>query len=76
MTDGSNVSLCKADEVIEAENLILVSAMVETATAYSEGKLDSLVPERQGRIIVTRGRLGEDCLSSHLGVSALLPCCI
>ena len=61
----------RADELMEAENLLLVSAMVDTAAAYLEGKLDSLVPERQGKIIVTKGRLGEDCLSSHLGVSAL-----
>ena len=60
-----------AEELIEAEKLLLVSAMVETATADDLDKLTSLVPEREGRLIVTRGRLGEECLSAHLGVSSL-----
>ena len=61
----------EAEELIEAERLLQVSGMVETATAYNDGKLDSLMPERQGMLIVTRGRLGEECLSAHLGVSTL-----
>ena len=60
-----------AEELIEAEQLLLVSAMVETATAYNQQKLTSLLPEREGMLIVTRGRLGEECLSAHLGVSSL-----
>ena len=60
-----------ADELIEAESLLLVSAMVETASAYHEEKLTSLVPEREGMLIVTKGRLGGECLSAHLGVAAL-----
>ena len=58
-------------EIIEAERLLLVSAMVDTATAYHDQKLDSLMPEKQGMLIVTKGRLGEECLSAHLGVSSL-----
>ena len=61
----------QADELAEAERLLLVSAMVDTAAAFYDQKLESLMPERDGMVIVTRGRLGEDCLSAHLGVSAL-----
>ena len=59
----------QADEL--AKVLLLVSAMVDTAAAFYDQKLESLMPERDGMVIVTRGRLGEDCLSAHLGVSAL-----
>ena len=45
--------------------------MVETVTAYDQEKLTSLVPEKEGMIIVTRGRLGGECLSAHLGVASL-----
>ena len=34
-----------AGELSDAENLLLVSVLVDTATAYLEGKLDSLVPK-------------------------------
>ena len=61
----------QANELAEAERLLLVSAMVDTAAAYHDQKLESLMPERDGMVIVTRGRLGEECLSAHLGVSAL-----
>ena len=61
----------QANELAEAERLLLVSAMVDTAAAYHDQKLESLMPERDGLVIVTRGRLGEECLSAHLGVSAL-----
>ena len=59
------------DELTKADRLILVSAMPSTATAYVDQKLDSLMPEKQGMVIVTKGRLGEECLSAHLGVTAL-----
>ena len=45
--------------------------MFETNEAYHNGKLDSLLPERIGCIVVTRGRLGEMGLSRVLGISAL-----
>ena len=36
-----------AEELNEAEKLLLVSAKIETVTAYEE-KLTSLVPEKEG----------------------------
>ena len=32
-------------ELSDAENLLLVSVLVDTATAYLEGKLDILIPK-------------------------------
>ena len=61
----------KSHELAEAESLILVSAMPLTAVAVDDKKLDHLMPKRQGRIIVTKGRLGSEALSAHLGVEAL-----
>ena len=60
-----------APELAEAERLMLVYSMVDTHAALEEGKLESLVPVKEGQIVVTRGRLGEECLQAHLGVSAL-----
>ena len=45
--------------------------MADTAAAEREGKLASLCPERQGAIIVSKGRIGEKSLSRLLGVSSL-----
>ena len=39
--------------------------------AFHKGKLASLLPERDGPLIVTRGRLGEKSLERLLGVAAL-----
>ena len=58
-------------ELLEAEKIIFASAMFETANAFHAGKLSSLLPERKGPLIVTRGRLGEAGLSRVLGVDAL-----
>ena len=58
-------------ELLDAEKLIFASAMFETANAYHSGKLSSLLPERKGPLIITRGRLGEAGLSGVLGVDAL-----
>ena len=60
-----------AEELEVAEKLLLLSAMHETALAEEEGKLSSLAPEREGHIIVSRGRVGERSLSRLLGVSSL-----
>ena len=60
-----------AEELGQAERMLLVSSMTDTATAFQDGKLLSLMPVKEGQVIVTRGRLGEDCLNAHLGVSAL-----
>ena len=62
---------CSREDLISAERLLLVSAMPETATAVFDKTLLSLAPEREGNIIVTRGRIGEKCLSRLLGVSCL-----
>ena len=56
---------------MDAEGIIYASAMFETNEAYHDGKLSSLLPTRQGSLIVTTGRLGEKGLSRILGVSAL-----
>lgn len=60
-----------AEELLYSEKLILAHGMLETAQAFLSGQLASLLPERQGPLIVTRGRLGEKSLERLLGVSAL-----
>ena len=60
-----------ASELQVAEKLVLLSAMPDTFTAFEEGKLDSLMPVKEGLIIVTTGRIGEQSLSRLLGVSSL-----
>lgn len=60
-----------AIELAGAEQLILQHAMFETAQAYSQGKLASLLPVRKGALIVTAGRLGEKSLERLLGVPYL-----
>jgi hypothetical protein len=60
-----------AEQLGQAERMLLVSSLAETATAFQDGKLVSLMPVKEGQVIVTRGKLGEDCLNAHLGVSAL-----
>ena len=56
-----------AEEIATAERLLLLSAMSETASAESEGKLVSLCPQRDGAIIVSCGRIGEKSLSKLIG---------
>ena len=60
-----------AEELIQAERRILAHGMTETFEAFHKHHLTSLLPERQGPLIVTRGRLGEKSLERLLGVSAL-----
>ena len=38
----------KPSELETAERLVLLSAMPDTYTAYKEGKLDSLIPKKEG----------------------------
>ena len=45
--------------------------MIYTATAMEEGRLTSLMPMRKGKLIVTRGRLGERSLNPIFGVTEL-----
>ena len=61
----------KPDELAYAERLILTHAMIDTANAFHEGRLTSLLPEKDGALIITRGRLGETGMQRILGVSAL-----
>ena len=58
-------------ELQRAEKLLLLHGMPNTKSALDSGKLDSLLPLREGRIIITRGRLGENSLERLLGVSSL-----
>ena len=60
-----------AIDLQKAEKMILVHAMIETAEAFEKGQLLSLMPFRSGKLIVTRGRLGEKSLEAILGVSEL-----
>ena len=59
------------EELKLASDLILVHGMIETNIALYEGTLDSLLPCRDGKMIVTRGRLGEKSIQSVLGVLSL-----
>ena len=60
-----------AKDISEAERLVLISAMSDTASAEEEGKLVSLSPKKDGCIIVTSGRIGEKNLSRLLGTPFL-----
>ena len=61
----------KKQELDTAERLLLLHGMVHTQDALAAGKLSSLLPTRDGKLIVTRGRLGEQSLVRLLGVSSL-----
>ena len=54
-----------AEELVQAERMLQVSAMPQTAAAFLAGKLVSLMPVKEGQIIVTRGRLGEVAAKSN-----------
>ena len=60
-----------AEDLKRAELLILVHGMIDTAEAFDKGQLSSLMPFKKGRLIVTRGRLGERSLEPILGVPDL-----
>ena len=51
--------------------MLLLFAMPKTVLPYKEVKLPSLCPEKDGYVVITRGRLGEKSLSRLLGVSQL-----
>ena len=61
----------KKHELDTAERLVLLHAMIFTQEAWTAGKLASLLPSRERRLIVTKGRLGEKSLERILGVAAL-----
>ena len=60
-----------AEDLKRVELLILVHGMIDTAEAFDKGQLSSLMPFKKGRLIVTRGRLGERSLEPILGVPDL-----
>ena len=60
-----------ADDLKAAEKLLLLTAMPATYSAFADGKLLSLNPEKLGSLVVTRGRFGEKSLSRLLGVPYL-----
>ena len=59
------------EEIEHARDLLLIHAMLATVEAFNQGKLASLLPVRDGRLIVTTGRLGGNSLSRLLGVNCL-----
>ena len=61
----------KKHELDIAEKIILLHGMVHTVEALNKGKLKTLLPFRDGRIIVTRGRLHGETLERILGVTQL-----
>ena len=61
----------KKHELETAEKLILLHGMVYTVEALNQGKLKTLLPYREGKLIMTRGRLNGESLERILGVSQL-----
>ena len=45
--------------------------MIHTQEALAAGKLNSLLPAMDGKLVVTRGRLGEKSMDRLLGVACL-----
>ena len=64
-------SIITLEDLIAAERLLLEHAMMQTSTALEKGHLDSLLPVRDGVLIVTQGRLGEKKMSELFGASSL-----
>ena len=64
-------SLLTPEDLNAAENLLLEHAMILTDIALEKGQLDSLLPVRDGVLIVTQGRLGESKMSELFGSSSL-----
>ena len=60
-----------ADELIEAEHTLLVCSMAPTYVALEKGHLDSLLPQIDGDLVVTRGRLGDNKMLELFGSSSL-----
>ena len=58
-------------ELKTAERLLLLHGMIHTNEALAAGKLSTLLPYRDGKLIVTQGRLGEQNMERLLGVSCL-----
>ena len=60
-----------AKELEVSERMLLMVDMPASYTAFDEGKLDSLIPKKEGLMLVTTGRIGEESLSRLLGVASL-----
>ena len=58
-------------EIDKAKNLLLVHAMQQTEQALADGRLDSLLPVWQGKVLVTTGRLGDKNMLRLFGVKSL-----
>ena len=58
-------------EIETARNLLLIHAMTLTEQALAGGRLDSLLPVWQGKILVTTGRLGDRNMMRLFGVKSL-----
>ena len=58
-------------ELQTAERLLLLHAMVQTQEALAAGKLTTLLPCKDGKLVVTQGRLGEKSLERLFGVPSL-----
>ena len=58
-------------EIDQAKNLLLVHAMKQTEQALADGRLDSLLPVWQGKVLVTTGRLGDKNMLMLFGVKSL-----
>ena len=58
-------------EIEKARSLLLVYAMTLTEQALADGRLDSLLPVWQGRVLVTTGRLGDRNMMRLFGVKSL-----
>ena len=59
------------EETVQAENVIMLYAMLDTWKAYKENKLTSLLPFSEDFVLYTRGRVGEAALERILGVDKL-----
>ena len=72
---GKTVEVTREDptaaELETSERMLLLTAMPASYSALDEGRLDSLLPKRDGFLLVTTGRIGEKSLSRLLGVASL-----
>ena len=58
-------------EIEKARSLLLTHAIKLTEQALADGRLDSLLPVWQGKILITTGRLGDRNMMRLFGVKSL-----
>ena len=68
---AQNISDPIPHDMVVAEELLQLTAMPETASAFVDGKLSSLNPMKENSLFVTCGRIGEKPMSKLLGVPYL-----